>query len=160
VLQPWASAIASGKKQVENRGWAPPKWLVGQDLVIHAGKKPMDEEDAREVFGFLFPEFEDADFLKHPAAWTAFKKWVESMPMGAVVAVVRVRGTMHSRLATEHGQDDWHMGELFNNHAWWLENLRLPAMPIPCRGKQGLWDLPADVEKALLPSLYAAPVRQ
>lgn len=35
--QPWASLIASGRKTIENRTWAPPAALIGQRIAIHAG---------------------------------------------------------------------------------------------------------------------------
>lgn len=38
VKQPWASLIASGIKQVENRSYPVPKTVRGQRVAIHAGK--------------------------------------------------------------------------------------------------------------------------
>lgn len=37
IRQPWAGAIAHHGKHVENRVWTPPKAVVGQRLLIHAG---------------------------------------------------------------------------------------------------------------------------
>ena len=39
IRQPWAEAIRRGAKRVENRTWAPPPSLVGQRILIHAGKR-------------------------------------------------------------------------------------------------------------------------
>lgn len=44
IIQPWAWAVAHAGKDVENRTWAPPAALIGQDIAIHAGKAPVDEE--------------------------------------------------------------------------------------------------------------------
>jgi hypothetical protein len=38
LKQPWASLVASGLKQVENRTWAVPKSIRGERIAIHAGK--------------------------------------------------------------------------------------------------------------------------
>ena len=41
--QPWAWAIAHAGKNVENRTWAPPAYMIGERIAIHAGKR-FDEE--------------------------------------------------------------------------------------------------------------------
>ena len=38
LKQPWASLVASGLKQVENRTWAVPRSIRGERIAIHAGK--------------------------------------------------------------------------------------------------------------------------
>lgn len=35
--QPWATLVALGVKTIETRSWAPPKALIGERLLIHAG---------------------------------------------------------------------------------------------------------------------------
>ena len=37
--QPWATLIADGAKTIETRSWRPPQTLIGQRIVIHAGKR-------------------------------------------------------------------------------------------------------------------------
>lgn len=39
--QPWATLIALGVKTIETRSWAPPKALIGERLLIHAGTRPL-----------------------------------------------------------------------------------------------------------------------
>jgi hypothetical protein len=39
LWQPWASLIACGAKPFETRSWAPPRYLIGQTIAIHAAKK-------------------------------------------------------------------------------------------------------------------------
>ncbi|MGH9649939.1 MAG: hypothetical protein ACRD3I_05655, partial [Terriglobales bacterium] len=39
MWQPWASLIAAGLKDVENRPWAPPGKYIGQRIALHAGLK-------------------------------------------------------------------------------------------------------------------------
>lgn len=38
IQQPWADLILTGGKDVENRSWWPPKWMIGQRFYVHAGK--------------------------------------------------------------------------------------------------------------------------
>ena len=54
----------------------------------------------------------------------------------AVVAVVRLAGVV-----TE-SEDPWYAGR----YGWLLADRQRLVEPVPCRGRQGLWTLPADVE--------------
>src|ERR1700689_3592115 len=70
IQHPWCAAIAYGTKRVENRSWAAPRWITGETIALHAGKKP--DIGARP-----------------PAA----ESWPERrMPLGAVIAVATVAG--------------------------------------------------------------------
>lgn len=143
VKQPWASAIAFGKKTVENRSWSAPDWITGQTFAIHAGRS--------------------VDWDATPAAWIAAgltpcdgtgtrKAWSANLALGAVVAVARVAS---SCLPWEcrgecspwavRGQDHWQ-----------LTNVRPLAEPVPCKGALGLWRLPEDAEKAVRAQLEAS----
>lgn len=42
VKEPFASAIIDGAKPIENRTWPPPKGVLGERILIHAGKKRHD----------------------------------------------------------------------------------------------------------------------
>ena len=39
IQQPWLDRILFEGKDVENRTWALPRWVVGQRVLLHAGKK-------------------------------------------------------------------------------------------------------------------------
>ncbi|WP_374650275.1 hypothetical protein, partial [Rhizorhabdus sp.] len=39
IWQPWASLIIVGAKPFEFRGWKPPRWIIGQRIVIHASAR-------------------------------------------------------------------------------------------------------------------------
>ena len=39
IRQPWADLILFGHKDIENRSWTPPARLLGQRILIHAGKQ-------------------------------------------------------------------------------------------------------------------------
>ena len=44
LWRPWSWALFHGKT-IENRTWAPPAWIVGKQIVIHAGKTYDKEGD-------------------------------------------------------------------------------------------------------------------
>ena len=123
LIQPWAYAVCHLGKTIENRTWPPPSGIVGQHLAIHAGKK-FDEDDAdaiRNEFGLGVPDV---------------------VPVGAIVAVVRVAGAERVRdeLAENLGlpaqyATRWSSGPW----CWLLADLVVLPHPVECRGKQGLW---------------------
>lgn len=41
IKQPWASLIAHGIKDIENRTWKCPQKYIGQRVLIHASGKPL-----------------------------------------------------------------------------------------------------------------------
>jgi len=127
ISQPYASLIAGGQKWVENRRW--PTSHRGP-LAIHAGK--------------------GTQYLTRRA--------LADYPTGCVVAVAelvacveyqavrhRARSACHvlevhridvdEFLAHEHTEGPW---------CWVLKDVRRLAEPIPCRGKQGLFDVEVD----------------
>ncbi len=61
--RPWPWAIIHGSKRVENRSWAPPAWLIGQRLAIHAGKR-WDADGADYVESVT--QADDEDFASLP----------------------------------------------------------------------------------------------
>jgi hypothetical protein len=127
LIQPWAWAIAYAGKDVENRSWHPPRWLVGNHLAIHAGKK-IDEESIE----MLAIELELA--VPRPIV------------TGAIVAVARVLGDFESAdtlLATRRypGGTPWYVEGAIG---WMLDDV-VAIEPVPCRGAQGLWPVPHDV---------------
>jgi hypothetical protein len=125
LWRPWGVAIVRHGKRIENRTWAPPRWLIGKDIAIHNGKR-VDREGIAALMSILRGER------------TAFAMDAQSLlgPEGAVIGVARVTGFV------EESASPWFCGPV----GWTLDNVRECA-PIPCRGAQGLWMLPADVEE-------------
>lgn len=184
LWQPWASFMALGFKANETRGLPPHgpwPWVPegtprqpgralepGEDLVIHAAKRcevgdfgPWNvERDAPGQFLLRGPDL----------------SWPYRLPLGAVVAVVRMHmvgqisweGTfgresvfptiagrkMYPALDHQHEED---LG-LYEEGRWaWITNERRPIRrPIPCNGRQGVFDLPADVEELVRSALGRA----
>lgn len=121
LWQPWAWAIMSAGKRVENRSWPAPRALVGQRIAIHAGMR-VDEWGIEVV-----EEITDAPV---PTPLTT----------GAIVGTARVTGCV--RAANAEVMTSWHFGPW----CWELEDVRALEEPVPCKGRQGLWDLPPEVE--------------
>lgn len=129
VKQPWAHHIARGDKRIENRSWDPPEFLYGERFAIHAGKAW------------------DKNCL-HPGPSKA------SVSFGAIVAVVRVVCLVRSRedaVRLDADQGKWFIGPV----GWVLEGVR-PVAPIPCPGRQKLWNLSPEQEALVLSNLASA----
>ena len=130
VRQPWAHYIVRGPKRVENRTWAPPAWMLGGYVAIHAAKK-RDEVELRCAQAFvkrLRAAGKIADGAIAPAK-------VRDLPLGAVVGVARVAGweTRSDDPRHEAGCIGWQLADV------------VAIAPVRCRGHQGLWELPDDV---------------
>lgn len=152
VQQPWAWAIAAGKKPVENRTW--PTSHRGE-IAIHAGKTldraALADRDRRSP-------------LVQAIAWHT-RLWVPpEYVLGAVIAVAEVTGCHHSakcdlgRPTPGKGVADrmcspWAVYGQFHIE---LARPRPLAEPVPCRGMLGLWRLPEEVEKAVREQLEAS----
>lgn len=133
LWQPWASLIACGAKRIETRHWPAPRGLLGQRIAIHATKTKdwlhMCEE---EPFNLYVPDR-------------------ARLPLGAIVATVvldRCREITYEK-ALELEERNWH--ELaFGNYepgrfAWVLRDVLALAEPVPWKGSQGLFDVPAQL---------------
>ena len=64
----------------------------------------------------------------------------------AIVAVATFGGTVRS------SPSRWFVGPF----GWLLADVRALAAPVPCRGAQGLWAIPPDVETEVLRQLAKA----
>lgn len=124
--RPWSWAVCHAGKDVENRSWVPPLFLDGLDFAIHSAR-------TYDVDGGVWIS---ATFgLKVPLA----------PPESCVVAVARLGGVLLPDAAGP--KSPWHVA---GQHGWLLDDVRVLAEPVPCRGAQGLWTLPPDVEERVL----------
>lgn len=148
IHQPWAWAIAGGWKPVENRDWPAPDRLLGRYLAIHAGRQ-YDADAARDLV-------RHRELLGLPAGVPDGK----SIVLGAIVAVAKVagvvlaepfdheepllvvkeiRGAVTPERAAELARSPWARGPFL----WVLEDVTAIDPPVPCRGLQKLWTVPA-----------------
>lgn len=152
----WCWAMRCLGKNVENRTWSPPL-NRGTTIAIHAGAhlggKARGPAAITEVFG---PVQESAE----GARW---KVWCEpaenkirayhldrsgseevgifSIPRGAVVGMATYSGLLQGG----DGLVPWWDGP--PHYGWMLSDFVWLARPVPCRGSQGLWDVPEEIER-------------
>lgn len=144
IHQPFAWAVAEGFKLCENRDWRPgPAVLpLGAELAIHAGMQEPDPGDLEYVLERLV----DPGTSQPPLGF-ARRRLQGHLPRGGelvrggVVAVARLEAVVESPLALAPNQRPWWVGR----YGWVLGQVRALASPVPCRGAQGVWQLPGDV---------------
>lgn len=128
LLQPWAQLMADGRKSYETRSWYPWSLKRGELLAITAAAR-FDYELGVVSAGFGYAPSE--------------------LSLGHVVAVVRfleAHKTEHTTVSPEEREyGDYRPGRF----AWRTGGVVKLATPVPCRGYQGVWVLPDDVEAAV-----------
>ncbi len=145
VWQPWCWAIFNlppGRwKDVENRTWPAP-WVRGKWIAIHAAKK-LDDVDA-----WFF--IENAGGERPPSEHAMGDGGVPELTVSAIIGVVEVLDFI---TATSPGpRSPWFVGPV----GWVLgRRYRLPV-PVPAKGAQGLWEVPADIEIEVREGVEAA----
>ena len=148
LWQPWASAIAVGLKSIETRSWPAPKSVIGCQLAIHAAKRnSVDVRMAWRDTVFFSAEFYSV-FAK--AGYREF----DDLPRGAIVAIATLAAVISTNDNPEiRGREAFHLGvpcplntdEAWGNFApdrfaWFLANIVPLKTPVPCVGRQGLFD--------------------
>ena len=131
LWRPWAGLMgAPPLKDLENRGWQPPASIVGQRLALHAGKR-WDRDGAVWAWELL----ERAGWSGHDLG-----ELFEACKVEGVVALATVGQPVAA------SRSPWFVGR----YGWpMLDVVRLPE-PVACRGAQGLWTLPPEVEARVL----------
>ncbi len=136
IWQPWASLVVFGVKKFETRSWATE---YRGPLAIHAAKLTFDRVfnmfgDVRSAVAFeqLCFELLDTDNLR-------------DLPKGCIIGTVELIdceriGISAHRLYT---QMERHLGDFTpGRYAWRVGNAQRLPQPVPCRGAQGLWNVP------------------
>ena len=129
LIQPWATYIAHYGKDVENRTWPPPRSIMGQRIAIHAGKR----FDAGAIPPPLLADRDESLRLKMADLRA------DDVPRGAIIATAIVSGIALS--PTEYGSP-W---KVPGQWGWQLLDVVALPEPIPCKGRQGLWEVPAEI---------------
>lgn len=128
LWQPWAWAIAHAGKNVENRSWAPPAYMLGNLLAIHAGKT-VDRDAMLDIRRRFLACREMPD---------------EALLHSAIVAVATLTDYVGPDTVYTSASP-WFCGP----YGWRLWDVRA-IEPVSCRGAQGLWRLPPDVEETVM----------
>jgi len=141
IHSPWAELVARGLKTVENRSWAPPPWLLGRYLAVHASTR-WDQEGAefveRNASRFRAPDLRPEACQKGVVAVARVVGWVQRVELGQPGP--KVISMLPGCSFTE--QDwRWFVGAEFG---WLLRDVQR-ITPVACRGQQKLWRLPSPV---------------
>ena len=148
LWQPWASLIAAGIKVQETRNWAPPHWLIGQRIAIHAAKRRPTKALLKDL-----PQVIHDDMCMYARYG---HDWVDNIPYGAVVCTAKFFGVAQIVGTKEPGKEslaavrvgtgehirifpdpygDYSVGR----YIWGLQHIQKKRHPVPMAGKQGLW---------------------
>ena len=131
LWRPWPWAIFhapdSMRKTIENRPWKPWASIIGKRIALHAGKH--FDSDGAEMICSIAGLHPDGRPPPH---------WDDEGIIGTAV-ILRY---FTSDFDIIPAQQQWWSGPF----AWALGEIQTLPNPILCRGSQGLWDLPAEVE--------------
>lgn len=152
ILQPWATLIATGKKQYETRSWKPAEKFIGSDIIIHAGKSPAD---FNRVWSHLVrlsslqQQPEHGTFEWH--LFTAMKESYgvhgslrrEYFPLGGAIAVATLLNVHHTEALRDGLTPRERAFGDYGDHryAWQLINVRPFEVVARCNGQLGIFEL-------------------
>jgi hypothetical protein len=121
IRQPWAWAISTGRKKVENRTWAT---KYQGPIYIHASLQRDTDgwEDLKREHRINVPE---------------------DLPRGAIVAVARLVKVVDAKSGRRFGK--WFQGP----KGWVLADVRPLKKPVPAVGMLGLWRPSAELRRAV-----------
>lgn len=134
--RPWPVAIfyllPKYRKNVENRSWPAPMSILGKRIAIHAGSY-FDNTAFESWLQILKPTPDQALSL--------LIKWKEASEITGIIGTVRVYGCGGVKMCFS----PWATGP----YCWMLSDPVPLPKPIPCKGAQGLWTIPTDIEQQI-----------
>lgn len=134
LWQPWASLIFAGVKLHETRSFRYPARLEGRVVAIHSAAKFPAAKHISEALNDLCYD-----------TWGCGYNY--SLPFGAILGTVRLSGCSSTDLSAGFQAEDeliagnWSAGRF----AWALDDVTPLGAPIPAKGKQGWWNIPASL---------------
>ncbi|MFG1270555.1 hypothetical protein V5F40_21635 [Xanthobacter sp. DSM 14520] len=143
VWQPWASLIVYRVKPYEFRARRPPAGMVGRRIAIHAGARPVQLAELRDLVDRLSGSEAWTTGLM-PAALDFLKRALEApglLPLSAVLGTaVLGAGVSAGELAPELRLTVNDSDRLNHcNFGWPLSEVERFDVPVPARGAQGFW---------------------
>lgn len=172
LMCPWAHAIAYWGKNIENRTWTPPRSLIGQCIAIHAGKSALERVgvSTRAPDGWKWRSGAARDETQAAFEFIASARgptepfrcqWLHDTS-SAVLAVATIAGyvdetgdewgangrapaDLDAVNAARRVRSPWFVGP----YGWVLRAV-VAIDPVPCKGRQGLWRLPPNVNAEVL----------
>ncbi len=157
IHQPWADAIRCGVKMFETRSW--PTKHRGE-IAIHASKHEPNgllevaaDHDARWAMhrsGANRDVSELPPRVSRYGAIIAVAELLECYPADAIPDVYCRQGanwytrlTLQPLSESERALGDFSAGRF----AWFLYPVRIVSPVVPCRGMQGIWTVPPEIEE-------------
>lgn len=134
IWQPWASLISWGAKEYETRSWAPPAKLQGKRIAIHAAARRPTRDDLSQSRLLHLP----------PDAFP--------LPRGEIVATAVLTSWYECRalMPVSINPIERQFGDFGpGRYAWRLGFVMRLRTPIDCRGYQGFWTVPQDIEELI-----------
>lgn len=132
LLQPWASLMVLGLKEIETRSWQ--RGYRGE-LAIHASKRiiPFDQ-----VFGYL--SFDQRTFLmvRFCEKYGDYSK----LPTGSILAITDLLDIVPvERVRDNLSWIEKACGDYSDKRfAWMTKNIKELEVPVPIKGQLGLWN--------------------
>lgn len=118
VRQPWASLIIKGGKDVENRSR---RTHYRGRIAVHVSLK------LSRSWGVKHPQTLDRVLMS-----AAEQAWVENHDAGHIIGTVELVNCVNDHPSPWAFEDHWH---------WVLANPEPFDIPVPAKGKLGLWDV-------------------
>lgn len=123
IKQPWASLIAHGIKDIENRTWKCPQQYIGQRVLIHAAKTTVKEGWSALTETQLKKAFPHKNKLYGDN---------EELPQGAIIGSVVIEDCVQNHPSVRAEKGCWN---------WVLRDAVLFDKPVlNVKGKLGFWN--------------------
>jgi hypothetical protein len=136
IHQPWASLIAIGAKHFETRSW---HTEYRGNIAIHVGEKEMFPGNPAlsaivNTLAAAIPKDDNGNIPLPHGAIIAVAELVECYPTDGLESV-------YTKQYLKFQPNELIFGDHTpGRYAWELANVRALPEPIPCRGRQGLWE--------------------
>lgn len=138
LSRPWDWAIFDevARKHIENRDWQPPVWMIGQQIALQSAKS-----------------WDDAAIVKFCKLGLEYPSRYDQYPWFVIRGVVTIERIVTSDRTLPDDQKRWFTGDF----GWVLTEVRRFQSFVPCKGGQGLRNLPPSVEQQVMTQLQIAP---
>jgi hypothetical protein len=122
IKQPWASLIAHGIKDIENRTWKCPQKYIGQRVLIHAAS-------SKPEFRYSFLQY---DIIRRKSQSLIFNCTYDGFPKGAIIGSVVITDCVQNHPSVWAEKGCWN---------WVLKDAVLFDKPVlNVKGKLSFWE--------------------
>lgn len=148
IWQPWASLIIAGAKPYEFRKSRPPRNIIGERIVVHAGRLSVDRYKVERMLDQLHnhPDTAAEFCLQTTQAIPVLEAFLlGELPIGSGIGTAIVgESRFGSDIAAEFGVQRANDSDRDDHANWGWPMIDIEAWPSPVtmRGMQGLWPWP------------------